>query len=250
MSRRCLCKPPRAEAASSSSVAEKPRRPGLPSRRSGRRASARPRALPRPGFELPGAGKQPRRLLPGRAEPRRQGEPPRALPRPRRQLPGAGGAAQAKASRRGPCRGRAACCRARGRSRAGQGEPPRALPRPRRLLPGAGEQPRRLLPGRASRAGQGEAPRALPRPRRLLPGRSTRAGPSTRRATLMEDDEAASASAHGRRRRTVLRLQTTTSEHLAVGKGGAQADGPLCCRLGSRAPAVRPYRMGRRRESE
>jgi hypothetical protein len=151
MSRRCLCKPPRAEAAPSSSVAEKPRRPGLPSRRSGRRASARPRvteageqprALPRPGSELPGAGKQPRRLLPGRAshagkasrrgpcrgraascraraEPRR---PRRAAAGPAEAAPPVagrgGGAAQAKASRRGPCRGRAACCRARASSRA------------------------------------------------------------------------------------------------------------------------------------
>jgi hypothetical protein len=161
MSRRCLCKPPRAEVAPSSSVAENPRRPGLPSCRSGRRASARPRvteageqprALPRPGCELPGAGKQPRRLLPGRASRAGLGEPPRALPRPRRLLPGvgeqprrllpgraeprrpgraaagpaeaappaagAGRAAQAKASRRGPYRGRAACCRARASSRA------------------------------------------------------------------------------------------------------------------------------------
>jgi hypothetical protein len=250
MSRRCLCKPPRAEAAPSSSVAENPRRPGLPSRRSGRRASARPRvteageqprALPRPGCELPGAGQAAAPPAAGAGEPRRSG---RAAAGPAKAAPpaaGAGRAAQARASRRGPCRGRAACCRG-GQSRAGQGEPSRALPRPRRLLP-----------GRASRAGQGESPWALPRPRRLLPGRSTRAGPSTpwpSEATLMEDDEAASASAHGRRRRTVLRLQTTTPEHLAVGKGGARADGPLCCRLGSRAPAVRPFRMGRRRESE
>jgi hypothetical protein len=238
MSRRCLCKPPRAEAAPSSSVAENPRRPGLPSRRSGRRASARPRvteageqprALPRPGCELPGAGQAAAPPAAGAGEPRRSG---RAAAGPAKAAPpaaGAGRAAQARASRRGPCRGRAACCRG-GQSRAGQGKPPRSLPRPSRLLPGAGEQPRRLLPGR-----------------------STRAGPSTpwpSEATLMEDDEAASASAHGRRRRTVLRLQTTTPEHLAVGKGGARADGPLCCRLGSRAPAVRPFRMGRRRESE
>jgi hypothetical protein len=82
--------------------------------------------------------------------------------------------------------------------------------------------------------------------------RRVRAARSEGRARphIREDDEAGSASARGRRRRMVLRSQTTIPAHVAVGKGGARADGPLCCRLGSRAPAVRPFPMGRRRESE
>jgi hypothetical protein len=150
-------------------------------------------------------------------------------------------------------------------------EPPHRLPRPgraryggRAAAPLAEAMPRALW--RASHRAAAEAgPRACEAaPRAALVGElgrashrvvatsaaQSRARRGRARPQIRENDEAGSASARGRRRRTVLRLQTTTPAHVVAGKGGARADGPLCCRLGSRAPSVRPFRMGRRRESE
>eukprot|EP00267_Zea_mays_P044866 XP_020397091.1 tropomyosin-1, isoforms 33/34 [Zea mays] len=193
----------------------------------GGRAAAGPAEA---GFRAAGRGQAAAPPAAGAGEPRRQGEPPRALPRPRRQLPGAGGAAQAKASRRGPCRGRAACCRARGRSRAGQGEPPRALPRPRRLLPGAGAEPRRPRRAAAGPAeaappvagrGRAAAPPAAGAGEPRRPGRGAagpaEAAPPAAGAVHARRAEHAQGHTHGRRRGGEReRSRTSSSDGLAV----------------------------------
>jgi hypothetical protein len=145
-----------------------------------------------------------------------------------------------------------------------QPSPPRGKP-PRPHWPHQVSGPRRPCRGggrdRTSRdKGGGASPRRLgwghPRRCRARP-RSHRApcrGHATPRCPprprIRRDDEAVSASARERRRRTVLLSQTTPPARAAVGKGGAPADGPPFCRSGSRASAVRPFPMGRRRESE
>jgi hypothetical protein len=107
-----------------------------------------------------------------------------------------------------------------------------------------------VLPGRAREPPAARAPEAGRACCRGAPGSRRAARTRGRASPFREDGEAVSASAHGcRHRQTVSLSPTMTPARVAVERGGAPADVPPCCRSGSRASTVRPFRMGRRRES-
>jgi hypothetical protein len=229
--------------------------PGEPPRRPGRAAAGPAEA----GLRAAGRGRAAaqRRVQPERAS-RRAG--PRAAASgepPRRLLPG-------RASRRAGCRGRATPLSRPGRAERVVAAAPRAAQTERaRAASCRGGPPRRasVLPLRASRrAGPAAAPGERAAASAATPGEPRAAGARQgaargactrgRASPFREDDEAVSASAHRHRhRRTVSLLPTTTPARVAVERGGAPADVPPCCRSGSRASTVRPFRMGRHRES-
>jgi hypothetical protein len=178
----------------------------------------------------PGAGAAP--FSSGAGDPRRPRQSPhRAVPGEQPHL------ASRRAAPRvaGPCTHATAprlrCCG--GRAVASPVGPSHACRPPRRAACRAEPRAQATAPHLRCCGGRAAAPPAVVGPRAQATSQGRRRG-----------------GERERRRRTVLRSQTTTPAHVAVGKGGVRADGPLCCRLGSRAPAVRPSPMGHRQKSE
>jgi hypothetical protein len=169
---------------------------------------------------------------------------PRTAPLPRPGRAERVVAAAPRAAQAGRRAGRA-CCRSG--PVVAPGQPPRQASALQRQQP---RRASRVLPGRAREPPATRAPEAGRACCRGAPGSRRAARTRGRASPFREDGEAVSASAHGRRHRQTVSLSPTmTPARVAVERGGAPPDVPPCCRSGSRASTVRPFRMGRRRES-